>query len=254
MLIVLSPSKTLDFKTKLDFHNFTNNNFLDEASKIIAELRKLNVEELQKRMSISHDLAQLNYTRFRDWSLPFSLGDARQAIFAFTGDAYNGLNIRSFTQDEILYLQERLSILSAMYGTIRPLDLIKPYRIEMAMKLKVGKSSSLYDFWRSKITDSINQTAAERGETVLVNLASSEYFKAIDLEKLKPRVINCVFKEHKGEELKVVSMQAKRARGMMTSFIAKNKIENPEELKLFDLEGYFYNDKLSSISNFVFTR
>ncbi len=254
MLIILSPSKTLDFKSKIDFQEYSNNDFLEEAAKVIAELRKLSVEDLQQKMAISKDLAQVNYTRFREWSLPFSLTDSRQAIFAFMGDAYNGLNIKSFSKNEINFLQSRLRILSAMYGTIKPLDLIKPYRIEMAMKLPVGKSKNLYEFWTGKITMALNQIAKENKEEILVNLASSEYFKAIDTTKLKVRVVNCVFKEYKGDELKIVSMQAKRARGMMTAFIAKNRIENPEELKLFDMEGYFYSDKLSTINNFVFTR
>jgi cytoplasmic iron level regulating protein YaaA (DUF328/UPF0246 family) len=254
MLIILSPAKKLDFKTPVPYHGFSVNRFMEEAETIVNRLRKLSVSELSDIMHISTALANLNYERYRNWHRPFTTENAKAAIFAFNGDAYSGLDAASFDTDDLNYAQNHLRILSALYGVIRPLDLIQPYRIEMGMKFGFDNYKSLYDFWRSKITEAINEDLRLQGDNILINLASEEYFKALDLNTLKAKVITPVFKENKNGILKIVSRNAKRARGMMSRFILKNKITNPEELKLFDMEGYFYSDRPGNDERLVFVR
>ncbi len=254
MLIILSPAKRLDFKSPLPVQEHSENRFLREAQLIVKELRKYDVAGLSTMMHISSSLAALNYQRYREWSLPFTPENARQAVFTFNGDAYAGLDVSAFGAQDIAAAQKHLRILSALYGVLRPLDLIQAYRIEMGMKFAFSKYRSLYDFWSVKITEAINEDLKAQGDEVLVNLASEEYHKALDYSILKADVYTPVFKEEKNGKLKIVSRNAKRARGMMSRFIIKNRITNPEELKLFDMEGYFYSDRLSGEREIVFVR
>lgn len=254
MLIILSPAKKLDFSSKLDFVDFTENRFLDSSKEIVEELRKLSVDQLGSTMHISPALSHLNYQRYRDWNLPFSSENAKQALFTFNGDAYAGLDALSFSEVNIVEAQNHLRILSALYGVIRPLDLIQAYRIEMGMKFSWGKHKSLYQYWQKKITKTIQADLQAQGDNILINLASNEYFKSLDLNKLNAEIITPVFKEYKGDVLKIVSSKAKRARGMMSRFIIQNRIKNPQELKLFNKEGYFYMDGLSNSNEWVFVK
>lgn len=254
MLIILSPAKKLNFNDLGNYSDFTENRFLDSAKEIVKALRRLSVEDLGSMMHISPSLAHLNYQRYRDWQLPFTLDNARQALFTFSGDAYGGLDAATFSQDDIQEAQNHLRILSALYGAIRPLDLIQAYRIEMGMKFSWGKNKSLYQFWQQKITKTIADDLKAQGDNILINLASKEYYKVLDKSVLKAQIITPVFKEYKGSVLKIVSSKAKRARGLMSRFIIQNQIKSPEELKLFDSEGYFYMDKLSNENEFLFVK
>jgi len=254
MLILLSPAKKLDFDSPVASPLNTENRFLKEAEQVVSEMKKLTIEEMMKLMHISKPLAQLNYERYQNWMLPFTNETSRQALFAFKGDAYGGLSAEKFSPRDIDYSQQHLRILSALYGLIRPLDLIMPYRIEMGMKRSFGGYKNLYDFWVEKITAAVSNDLQQQSDDILINLASQEYSKAVDFKKLNARVISPVFKEEKNGELKIVSSKAKRARGMMSRFIIQNQITNPDELKLFDMEDYYYNDRLSNPDTPVFIR
>jgi len=254
MLIILSPAKKLDYSENNFQTDFTENRFLESAKTIVSEMRKLSVAQLENIMHISPALANLNYQRYRDWHLPFTLENSRQALFTFNGDAYNGLDAKTFSETDIAESQKHLRILSALYGVIRPLDLIQPYRIEMGMKFSMGKYKSLYQFWQKKITKTIADDLNAQEDNFLINLASQEYYKALNIKTLKANIITPVFKEYKGDTLKIISSKAKRARGMMSRFIIQNQISNPEELKLFDSEGYFFMENLSSKTEFVFVK
>jgi len=254
MLIILSPAKKLNFSFKNSHSDFSENRFLDSAKEVVEELKKLSVSELMTVMHISSNLAQLNYQRYRDWHLPFTPKNAHQALFTFNGDAYGGLDADSFSDQDIKEAQNHLRILSALYGAIRPLDLIQAYRIEMGMKFSWGKNKSLYQFWQEKITQSIADDLKAQEDNILINLASKEYFKILNTNKLNVNIITPVFKEYKDDVLKIISSKAKRARGLMSRFIIQNQIRNPEDLKLFSCEGYFFMDKLSSENEFVFVK
>ena len=254
MLIVISPSKTLEFEKLVKNIVSTQPEFVKEASVLIKPLRKLSVDQLMNLMDISPKLAQLNQERYFLWRPEFTPECARTALFAFRGDVYTGLDADSLTDKEITLAQEKLRILSGLYGVIRPLDLIRPYRLEMGTTLAIGKNRNLYEFWQKKITARIREDLNRRNSNLLINLASVEYFKAVDQKKLKAEIVTPEFREGKDGTYKMVSFFAKKARGMMTRFILQNGIELEEHLRAFDSDGYCYNSHLSEKGRPVFTR
>ncbi len=252
MKIVISPAKSLDFETKVPTGKFTEGIFLSEAEKLNKVLQKKTPKKLSALMSISPKLGELNWQRNQDWQLPFTSENAKQAIFAFKGDVYIGLDSYSLTLDKIEQLQNKLRILSGQYGLLKPLDLIQPYRLEMGTKLKVGRKDNLYQYWDTKITEELNSELNE--DEVFVNLASNEYFKAVKPKLLKVPIITPVFKDYKDGKLKMISFFAKKARGLMVRYIIDNSIENAENLKGFNYEGYAFDSNLSTEKELVFTR
>jgi len=253
MKIVLSPAKSLDFDNVPEINESSQPLFLNESQQLINKLKKYSPKKIGKLMSISPKLSDLNYGRFQDWALPFTVDNAKPAVFVFTGDAYRGMDPRSFSKVDITNSAKYLRILSGLYGVLKPQDIIQPYRLEMGTKLEYTKKiNSLYKFWGDKVTDALN-AEMEEGE-VLVNLASNEYFKVINPKKLNHRIVTCSFKDEKNGEYKMISFFAKFARGLMTRFIIQNKITDVEHLKAFDLDRYSYNEEMSTEDNFVFIR
>lgn len=247
MKIVISPAKSLSFDRKISTNLYTLPIFKEEMAIINTELKKKTPNELSELMHISEKLADLNWQRNQEFSLPFSPENAKQAVYVFDGDVYDGLDVQSLENQEIEKLQQHLRILSGQYGLLKPLDLIQPYRLEMGTKIHIEKAKDLYEFWKCKITNAINQEINEN--ELFINLASNEYFKAIDTKKLKTKVITPVFKDYKGEELKIISFYAKKARGLMVRYIVKNDIKTIDDLKGFDYEGYTFSEKHSIKEN-----
>ena len=254
MLIVISPAKSLNFKTPPEISDFTVPEFLNESEKLVGRLKTFSPKKLSDLMSISADLGELNFKRFQEWHLPFTPENAKQAIFAFSGDVYQGLNATTLSKEQLELAQTKLRILSGLYGVLKPLDLMQPYRLEMGTKLKYYKSKDLYAFWNLLITKKIDDAVVESGNNILVNLASNEYFKSIDKKKLKAEIVTPDFKEFKNGSYKMISFFAKRARGLMSRFIIENNISDPSDLLAFDSEGYTFNSRLSKPENPVFTR
>lgn len=252
MLIVVSPAKKLDFESIAPTDEFTTPKFLDKSNGLIKELKRLSSEDIGKLMKLSVNLAELNYTRYQSFKTPFNLKNAKQAAYAFKGDTYVGLDFDSFNKNQVKYAQKHLRILSGLYGILRPLDLIQPYRLEMGTRFKALGEKNLYGIWKNELTDDLSTELKK--EKILINLASKEYFSAIDLNKLDAKVITPVFMEEKNGNFKIISFNAKRARGMMSQYIIKNKIEDVEDLKNFDMDNYKYNKTLSEDNDFVFTR
>lgn len=252
MIVVISPAKKLDFETPAPTKEFTNPQDLKKSEKLIAELRKCKPQEISKMMKLSEDLTSLNVKRYKEFKTPFTLKNAKQAMFAFKGDTYVGLDADTMAEKEIKYAQEHLRILSGLYGLVSPLDLVQPYRLEMGTKFSCDGAKNLYEFWREDITNQLNSLLKK--EKVLINCASNEYFKSVDTKKLDATIITPSFKEKKGNEYKMVGFFAKKARGMMSRYIIENRITNPEDLKNFDTDGYQYNPKLSSDLEPCFTR
>jgi len=254
MLIIISPAKTLDYESPISVQGQSDISFPKESKQLITNLKKLKVEEIEKLMNVSHKIALLNYDRFAQWKYPFKETESRQALFAFKGEVYNGLDAYSLSQTDTDFAQDHLRMLSGLYGVLRPYDLILPYRLEMGTKLKTAKFQGLYDFWGDKIRKNLQQAIDASGSQVLVNLASAEYFKAAQLNKLKAEMITPSFKEARDDGYKMITIYAKKARGLMSRYILQNQIEKAEDLKHFDLEGYFYNDELSNNNEYIFTR
>jgi len=254
MLIIISPAKTLDFETEVPAAERTEIRFPNEAKQLIDYLKPLSHTQLMKLMSISKELAELNVSRIFQWHWPYTDNESRQAIFAFKGDVFTGLDAYSFDSENVGYCQQSLRILSGLYGLLRPLDAIMPYRLEMGTKLKNLKGNDLYAFWGNKLSEQLSKDLKETGHQVLVNLASNEYSKTIDFKKIKAYTITPVFKDYKNGEYKVVSFFAKKARGWMSRFIIENRLTNPDDLKAFDIGGYHFNNSLSSEYELIFTR
>lgn len=252
MLLTISPAKTLDFTTPPVTRHASEPVFMAQTRKLVAELRKRKASELEAIMNISPKLALLNYERFQTWKPALEL--SKQAVLAFNGDVYAGLDAPTLHEEELLLAQKQLRILSGMYGVLRPLDLIQPHRLEMGTRLEIAGKQDLYDFWREKVVAEINRAVKESGSPVLINLASAEYFKSINLSKLQAEVVTAEFKELKEGKYRMVSFFAKRARGLMTRFVLQNRLSDPEELKAFDSEGYHFNPHLSQNNTLVFTR
>lgn len=254
MIIVVSPAKSLYEQAPVRLEKYSTAEFLPEAEKIVSILKKKKPEQLATLMGISSKLAELNFQRFQEWTLPFTPENSWQAALMFNGDVYQGLKAETFSETEFDIAQQKLRILSGVYGLLKPLDLIQPYRLEMGTSLAVGRKKNLYEFWQTKITTKLNHELAESDQKILINLASNEYFGAIEVKKLKARIITPQFKEHRNGNYQMVSFFAKRARGLMSRFIIQNNISDPEELKAFDLEGYYFNNPISKGDNWVFTR
>jgi len=254
MLIVISPAKSLDFKTPPVINDYTIPELLTESEKLVGRLKTMSPKQLSALMGISDDLGELNFQRFQSWQLPFTPENAKQAVFAFSGDVYQGLNAATLSNEKLQLAQTRMRILSGLYGVLKPLDIIQPYRLEMGTKLKYYKSKDLYVFWNMLITKKVNEAVAESGSRILINLASNEYFKSIDRKKLKAEIVTPDFKEFKNGDYKMISFFAKRARGLMTRFILEHNISDPADLLAFDSEGYAFNSRLSKPGNPVFTR
>jgi cytoplasmic iron level regulating protein YaaA (DUF328/UPF0246 family) len=254
MLIIISPAKKLDFDSQPQTDDFTQAECLDDASELIDTLRTYSVAQLEKLMHLSKNLAELNYQRYHDWSLPFEPQNAKQAILTFKGDVYAGMHIDSFTNEDLAFTQEHLRILSGLYGLLRPLDLMQPYRLEMGTRLKNKRGKNLYEFWGNKITDLLNMQLKAANSDTLINLASNEYYKSVRPAQIEGRIITPVFKEKKDDSYKIIGIHAKKARGMMSAFILKNRFNDVEQIKAFKEAGYIYNPKLSNDSDWVFSR
>lgn len=250
MHLLISPAKTLDMEPITNLSEVSISPFTNESSLLIEDLKKLNSTDIQKLMNVSSKIAELNAGRFADWNLPFNEKNSKASVFAFKGDVYTGLDVESFSKEDLEFTQNHLSILSGLYGLLRPLDLMQAYRLEMGTKFINKGGKNLYEFWGNKITKEIN----EREKDYVVNLASNEYFKAVNKKDLKAEIITPVFKDEKNGKLKIISFYAKKARGMMSRFIIQNRIKKIEELKNFNLGGYSYNDNLSNTKEWVFTR
>jgi cytoplasmic iron level regulating protein YaaA (DUF328/UPF0246 family) len=254
MLITISPAKSLDFETPSKISDYTIPELLNESEKLIGRLKTMSPKQLSALMGISADLGELNFKRYQEWQTPFTNENAKQSILAFNGDVYQGLDAATLSEEILLLSQSKLRILSGLYGVLKPLDLIQPYRLEMGTKLKYYKSKDLYQFWNVLITKKINEAVAESGSGVLINLASNEYFKSIDRKKLKAEIVTPDFKDLKNGSYKMISFFAKRARGLMTRFILENNITDHADLLAFNSEGYAFNPRISKPGNPVFTR
>ena len=254
MICILSPAKSLDFENKAPINRYSQSSFLNESQKIVDKLIEYSPSEISELMNISTDLGLLNANRYQNWKLPFDLNNSKQAIYAFTGDVYKGLDALSLNDDSINYAQSNLKLLSGLYGIIKPLDLIQAYRLEMGTKISVGDKHSLYDFWSNTITNELNNELEATKSNYLLNLASNEYSKSINLKNLNTEVISPVFKDWKNGKFKIISFYAKRARGLMARFFIENRINSIDDLNSFQSDGYIFNEELSSLNTPVFTR
>ena len=252
MKIIISPAKSLDFESNAKTNVFTQPSFLKKSSILNKKLKVLSKKKLGDLMKISPALADLNYERNQDWHQPFSLENSKQAIYAFTGEVFRGIDIASLAEEKIPLLQDRLRILSGLYGLLKPLDLIQPYRLEMGTRISVGKADNLYKFWDSNLADALNNEMKDG--SLLINLASSEYFKAVPKKVLKASMITPIFKELKNGDYKIVMTYAKRARGLMVRYIIENNVNTLEELKGFTTDNYAFTESLSTETELVFTR
>ena len=254
MIFVLSPAKTLDFETPPTTRTHTQPEFLDHSAQLIALLRKLSPADVAALMDISDPLAALNVARYDAWSPPFTPANAKQAVLAFDGDVYDGLRAPDLRKADLDYAQKHLRILSGLYGLLRPLDLMQPYRLEMGTKLANPRGKDLYAFWGERQTEALNALLAKQKNKVLVNLASEEYFKSVKPKRLAGRLLTPVFEEWKGGRYKIVSFFAKKARGLMARYAIVNRIDTPEGLQAFEYEGYAFDRKASNDDTFVFRR
>lgn len=254
MHIIISPAKSLDYETPAPKTNNSEILFGKQAQVIAKELRQLQPEELMKLMKISAPLAKLNHHRFQLWKHPSKIEDMKAALFAFKGEVYASMDAYSLSLDEVSYANDKLRILSGMYGLLRPLDNIMAYRLEMGTKIAIGKNKNLYELWGNDITTLLEKDMNEQGSNVLVNLASNEYFKAINKKVFNKRIVTPVFKDWKNGQYKVISFFAKRARGLMSRFIIQNKINNPDDLIAFNEGGYYFKAELSKGNELVFVR
>lgn len=254
MLIVLSPSKTLDYSTAVTLKNHTKPALLKHTQELIGRLREYTPEALGALMDISPRLAALNMQRYRDFSLPFTPKNARQALLAFKGDVYAGIPTADYSAEDFAFAQQHLRILSGLYGLLRPLDLMQPYRLEMGTSLRVGTARNLYDYWGDTLTRALNQALADSGTDMLVNLASEEYFKALRPAALKGRILTVSFKEKRGNKLQTIGLFAKKARGRMADYAVQERITEVKRLKKFNEDGYIFQPELSSEQLWLFSR
>lgn len=254
MLLVISPAKTLDYETPLATSRFTQPEFIEHSKALVAVLRDYAPAQLSELMGISDKLAGLNAARFGSWSPNFSPENARPAILAFKGDVYTGLQAEDFSEADFDYAQQHLRMLSGLYGVLRPLDLMQPYRLEMGTALANPRGKDLYAFWGERISQWLNAALAEQGDEVLINLASKEYFSAVKKSALNARIIDCEFRDQKNGEYKIISFHAKKARGLMARYVITQRIDQPEALTGFAEAGYRYSHGRSSTNNLVFLR
>lgn len=254
MLVLLSPAKTLDFDSPAPTLADSQPRFLEEAETLNRQLRKLAPQDLASLMKLSDKLAELNHKRNLEWSLPFDITNARQAVAAFQGDVYTGLQADNWSASDYAWAQEHLRILSGLYGLLRPLDLMQPYRLEMGTRLQNPRGKDLYQFWGTRLTDALNELIREQNQQALVNLASNEYWRAVQANGLETDVISPTFKDWKNGQYKLISFYAKKARGLMARWIVQNRVEQPQELQEFDLDGYYFAADQSTASQPVFLR
>ncbi len=254
MLIVISPAKKLDYETPSKTSVFTTPNYMKDSKQLIQCLRNFSALDLAELMKLSMKLAELNFDRYEAWKPKCTAKNAKQAVLAFQGDVYQGLDASSFTATDFKFAQQHLHILSGLYGILRPLDLMQPYRLEMGTRLETDRGKNLYEFWGSTITQGLNQQLKKLKSSTLINLASNEYFKSVKTKELDADIITPAFKEFKNGDYKMIGIYAKRARGLMSRYIIKNKLKDPQALKDFDEEGYRFSSKLSKANNWVFTR
>jgi cytoplasmic iron level regulating protein YaaA (DUF328/UPF0246 family) len=254
MLTIISPAKKLDYSQPSEAQTFTQPLLLEHSEQLLKDLRLLSPEDICSLMSLSDKLGALNYERFQEWQTPFSTDNAKQAILAFKGDVYQGLDADNMSADELRWAQDNLRILSGLYGLLRPLDLMQPYRLEMGTKFANQRGANLYQFWGDIITDQLNKLFPTSAQSVLVNLASNEYFKSVQPKNINAEIITPVFMDQKGHKYKIISFFAKRARGLMSAFIIKNKITDAEQLKTFNVDGYSFNSAMSEGNKWVFCR
>lgn len=254
MLILISPAKTLDYQSPLATTRYTQPELLEYSQQLIGVARQLSAPQIGKLMGISDKLADLNATRFHDWHPEFTPKNARQAILAFKGDVYTGLQAETFGEADFDFAQQHLRMLSGLYGVLRPLDLMQPYRLEMGIKLENAKGKDLYQFWGEAITDTLNQALKAQGDDVVINLASDEYFRSVKTKRLQGQIIKPVFLDEKNGQFKVISFYAKKARGLMSRYIIENRLTQPEQLARFDSDGYFFDADASDKGEMVFKR
>jgi cytoplasmic iron level regulating protein YaaA (DUF328/UPF0246 family) len=252
MKIIISPAKSLDFESKAPTSLHTQPRFLEQSEKLNKKLKTLSKNKLSDLMKISDDLASLNYERNQTWETPFSTENSKQAIYAFTGAVFQGIDVNSLSEEKLPLLQENLRILSGLYGLLKPLDLIQPYRLEMGTRLKVGTKDNLYKFWDDTVAKTLNDELAD--DELLINLASSEYFKVISKKVLKVPMITPVFKDFKNGQYKIVMTYAKKARGLMVRYIIDNNVKTIEDLKGFNVDKYRFSEEMSDGKDLVFTR
>ena len=249
MILIISPSKAQDFSTT-PCAAFTQTRQIDFSIELMSILKRKSEAQIATLMSLSEKLAKLNFDRFQSFQTPFTLANAKQALLAFKGDVYNGIDASSLNEDDLNFAQGKVRMLSGLYGVLRPLDLIQPYRLEMGTKLANNKGKNLYEFWGDDVSEVLNEDESE----LIINLASNEYFKSIDKKTLKANILNIAFKEKKGDVYKIIGIFAKRARGLMVNYIIRNRLNAPEALKDFTDEGYQFSSEYSSNSTWVFTR
>jgi cytoplasmic iron level regulating protein YaaA (DUF328/UPF0246 family) len=254
MLFLISPAKALDYETPPTTATHSQPLFVPQASELIGVLREKSPQQIAELMDLSDTLSGLNVARYQAWRPKFSTRNAKQAVLAFDGDVYGGLGATTLSEDDLAWTQQHLCILSGLYGVLRPLDLMQPYRLEMGTRLATDKGKNLYQFWGTQVADYLNRRAAADTTPVVVNLASEEYFKVVARKALKPRVVTCVFEEHKAGQYKVISFMAKRARGLMVRHAVSQRAVSVEQLKTFDTEGYRYIAELSEPDRLVFRR
>jgi len=254
VLIVISPAKKLDYDNPAPVEKTTDAGFLQDSQLLIDTLRGYSVEQIADLMKLSDKLAQLNIDRYQAWTPKITKDNAKQALFAFKGDVYAGLDADSLSREDIDFAQDHLRMLSGLYGLLRPLDLMLPYRLEMGTSLPNPRGKNLYEFWGKLITDGLNAQLAAQGDDVLVNLASNEYFKSVKSKELAGRIITPQFKEQRDDGYKMIGIYAKKARGLMSRFIIRDRLSDPEDIKGFDYAGYAWNQELSRGDTWVFTR
>ena len=254
MLMVISPAKTLDYETPPATSRFTLPQYLDHSQALIEQLRELSPAQISELMHVSDKIGGLNAARFGSWTPAFTPDNAKQALLAFKGDVYTGMHAEDFSQADFDYAQQHLRLLSGLYGLLRPLDLMQPYRLEMGTKLANARGKDLYAFWGTRISEWLNEALAEQGDDVLLNLASNEYFSAVKRTTLNARVINTEFKDLKNGQYKIISFYAKKARGLMSRFVIQERINDPAALKHFDAQGYRFSAEQSKPDSLVFLR
>ena len=254
MLTVISPAKTLDYETPTITQQATQPQFLERAAALVADAKKMNTEEIQNLMSVSQNIASINQQRFKNWTTPFNLDNSKQSILAFKGDVYTGLDAETLNTADLNFAQNHLRILSGLYGVLRPLDLMQPYRLEMGLQFKNQGGKNLYEFWGNAITGALNKELAHLKSSLLINLASNEYFKSVQKSDLNADIVTPVFKDLKGGKYKIIAFYAKKARGLMARYIIENRLTKPDDLKNFDINGYHFNEFESNPNEIVFTR
>jgi len=254
MLIVVSPAKTLDYTTPPKTKKFTLPDYLDDSAELIHRMREFSSLDISELMKVSTKIADLNFDRFEAWNKKFTEKNAKQAVLAFKGDVYTGLDAESFTAKDFSFAQQHFRMLSGLYGLLRPLDLMQAYRLEMGTKLSTDRGKNLYEFWGDEVTEGLNSQLKKINSKYLINLASNEYFKVVKPKVLKGEIITPAFKELKNGDYKMIGVYAKKARGLLSRYIIQNQLSDIEDIKSFDVEGYKFNKKVSKGNSWVFTR